>query len=54
MDEAEELVGEDLAVTDLAGDVDVGLDDPLERGRREALDALVHGGRRAGCSVLGL
>ncbi len=45
--QAEDLVGEDLAVADLAGDVDVGLDDPLEGGRREAVDPLVHRGRRA-------
>ena len=43
LERREELVGEDLAVADLAGDVGVGLDDPLERGGREALDALVHG-----------
>ena len=41
--QGEELVGEDLAVADLAGDVGVGLHDALQGGGREALDALLDG-----------
>ena len=41
--QGEELVGEDLAVADGARDVGVGLDDALQGGRGQPLDALVDG-----------
>ena len=44
--QGEELVGQDLAVADGAGDLGVGLHDALQRGGGEALYALVDGAGR--------
>jgi hypothetical protein len=40
---AEQLVGQHLGLPHGAGDLDVGLENPLERGARQPLDAPVDG-----------